>query len=150
MRDLLGLEPQGHTDPRPLVRRPDWPAGVYPLRKDFDPATLPPAPRALETFQPRPVEGEGVIEVPVGPIHAGIIEPGHFRFGGVGELVLDLEARLFYTHRGIEKHAEGRPIDDVLVRAERICGVCSVSHAVAFCQAIESLAGVTPSRRALL
>ena len=105
---MVGLEPQGHPDPRPLVRRPDWPAGVYPLRKDFDPAMLPPAPRALETFQPRPVEGEGVIEVPVGPIHAGIIEPGHFHFAAVGELVLDLEARLFYTHRGIEKLAEGR------------------------------------------
>ncbi len=147
MRDLLGLEPQGHPDPRPLVRRPDWPAGVYPLRKDFDPATLPPAPRALETFQPRPVEGEGVIEVPVGPIHAGIIEPGHFRFAAVGELVLDLEARLFYTHRGIEKLAEGRTPEQALPLAERICGACAFSHAVAFCEAIEGLAGAdVPAR----
>ncbi len=147
MRDLLGLEPQGHPDLRPLVRRPDWPAGAYPLRKDFDPATLPPAPRALETFLPRPVEGEGVIEVPVGPIHAGIIEPGHFRFAAVGELVLDLEARLFYTHRGIEKLAEGRTPEQALPLAERICGACAFSHAVAFCEAIERLAGAdVPAR----
>ncbi len=85
--DLLGVIPEGHPEPRPLVRRPDWPADVYPLRKDFDPASLPPAPRELESIEPRPVEGEGVVEVPVGPIHAGIIEPGHFHFAAIGELL---------------------------------------------------------------
>ncbi|HEY3063007.1 MAG TPA: NADH-quinone oxidoreductase subunit C [Chloroflexota bacterium] len=147
-RDLLGLEPEGHPDPRPLVRRPDWPAGVYPLRKDFDPASLPPASRTLETFEPRPVEGEGVIEVPVGPIHAGIIEPGHFRFSTVGELVLDLEARLFYAHRGIEKLAEGRTPEQALPLAERLCGACAFSHAVAYCEAIEQLADAEVPPRA--
>jgi Ni,Fe-hydrogenase III large subunit/Ni,Fe-hydrogenase III component G len=148
LADLLGVLPHGHPDPRPLVRRPDWPTDVFPLRKDFDPTALPPAPRSLESFEARPVEGEGVIEVPVGPIHAGIIEPGHFRFAAIGELVLQLEARLFYTHRGIEKLAEGRTPDQALPLAERLCGACALSHAVAFCEAIESLAGATVPPRA--
>src|SRR5439155_4476306 len=70
--------------------------------------------RQLESFVPRPVEGEGVVEVPVGPIHAGVIQPGHFHFAAIGELVLQLEARLFYTHRGIEKLAEGRTPEQAL------------------------------------
>jgi Ni,Fe-hydrogenase III large subunit/Ni,Fe-hydrogenase III component G len=140
LADLLGIQPMGHPDPRPLVRRPDWPAGVFPLRKDFDPVVFPPTPRELESFVPRPVEGDGVVEVPVGPIHAGVIEPGHFHFAAIGELVLQLEARLFYTHRGIEKLAEGRTADQALPLAERLCGACALSHATAFCQAIESLA----------
>jgi Ni,Fe-hydrogenase III large subunit/Ni,Fe-hydrogenase III component G len=146
--DLLGVIPEEHPEPRPLVRRPDWPADVYPLRKDFDPASLPPAPRGLESFEPRPVEGEGVVEVPVGPIHAGVIEPGHFHFAAIGELVLQLEARLFYTHRGIEKLAEGRTPDQALPLAERLCGACALSHAVAFCEAIEGLAAAEVPPRA--
>jgi len=146
-KDLFGVDPQGHPDPRRLVLHPDWPQGVHPLRKDFD-GSQAISRIAHDDVTMTGVHGEGVIEIPVGPIHAGIIEPGHFRFGGVGELVLDLEARLFYTHRGIEKSAEGRSVERVLALAERICAVCSLSHAVAFCQAIESLAGVRPSLRA--
>ncbi|HEX9494834.1 MAG TPA: NADH-quinone oxidoreductase subunit C, partial [Candidatus Limnocylindria bacterium] len=148
-KDLFGLDPQGHPDPRRLVLHPDWPHGVHPLRKDFAGSTR--VPRVVhDDVTMTGVHGQGVIEIPVGPVHAGIIEPGHFRFGGVGELVLDLEARLFYTHRGIEKSVEGRSVERALVLAERICGVCSVSHAVAFSQAIESLAGAQPTRRAHL
>jgi Ni,Fe-hydrogenase III large subunit/Ni,Fe-hydrogenase III component G len=148
LADLLGVIPDGHPDPRPLVRRPDWPADVYPLRKDFDAAAFPPAPRALESFEARPVLGEGVVEIPVGPIHAGIIEPGHFRFAAIGELVLQLEARLFYTHRGIEKLAEGRTPEQALPLVERLCGACAFSHAVAFCEAVEGLAGAQLPPRA--
>ncbi len=148
LRDLLGVEPEGHPDPRPLVLREDWPAGLYPLRKDFDPTRVPPAPRALEAFTPRPVEGEGVVQVPVGPIHAGVIEPGHFRFSALGETIVQLEARLFYTHRGIEKLAEGRTPEQALPLAERICGACAFSHAVAFCEAVEGLAGARVPPRA--
>ncbi len=148
LRDLLGVEPEGHPDPRPLVLREDWPAGLFPLRKDFDPALVPPAPRTLEAFTPRPVEGEGVVQVPVGPIHAGIIEPGHFRFSALGETIVHLEARFFYTHRGIEKLAEGRTPEQVLPLAERLCGACSFSHAVAFCEAVESLAAARVPARA--
>ena len=149
VKDLLGLDPRGHPDPRPLVLHDDWPPDVHPLRRDFDLRTRP--ARVPHSEGPiTGVHGEGVMEVPVGPIHAGIIEPGHFRFGGVGELVLHLEARLFYTHRGIEKAAEGRSPTEVLALAERICGACSLSHQVAYCEAIEALAGVGTSRRAQL
>jgi Ni,Fe-hydrogenase III large subunit/Ni,Fe-hydrogenase III component G len=149
VKDLLGVEPRGHPDPRRLVLHEDWPLGLHPLRKDFD------GHRAVAR-DPHPhepltgVRGDGVMEVPVGPIHAGIIEPGHFRFGGVGELVFQLEARLFYTHRGIEKAAEGASIERVLFLAERLCGACSLSNAVAYSQAIEELADRRPGMRARL
>jgi Ni,Fe-hydrogenase III large subunit/Ni,Fe-hydrogenase III component G len=149
VKDLLGVEPRGHPDPRRLVLHDDWPHGLHPLRKDFD-------GRRSVARDPHPhepltgVRGDGVMEVPVGPIHAGIIEPGHFRFGGVGELVFQLEARLFYTHRGIEKAAEGSSVERVLLLAERICGACSLSHAVAYSQAIEELAERRPGHRARL
>ncbi len=148
IQDLLGIHPEGHPDPRRLVLREDWPADSFPLRKDFDSSRVPPAPRELESFTPRPVEGEGVVSIPVGPIHAGIIEPGHFRFAAVGDTVLHLEAQLFYTHRGIEKLAEGRTPEQALPLAERICGACACSNAVAFCQAIEARAGVEIPARA--
>jgi Ni,Fe-hydrogenase III large subunit/Ni,Fe-hydrogenase III component G len=141
VRDMLGLEPVGHPDPRRLVMHDDWPDGVYPLRKDFDPAV--PVPRVEnEPYRFHTLHGEGIVEIPVGPIHAGVIEPGHFRFAAVGEAILALEPRLFYTHRGIEKLAEGKAPRHVLQIAERTCGVCSLSHAVAYCQAMEIIAGV--------
>ncbi|MBI4496900.1 MAG: NADH-quinone oxidoreductase subunit C [Chloroflexi bacterium] len=147
VHDLLGLVPDGHPDPRRLVLHDDWPQGVYPLRKDFDPATA--VPRGGGTpHRFHHLHGEGMVEIPVGPIHAGIIEPGHFRFAAVGELVLHLEARLFYTHRGIEKLAEGKRVAHGLQIAERICGVCAFSHAVSYCQAIEAIAGVAAPPRA--
>jgi Ni,Fe-hydrogenase III large subunit len=94
------------------------------------------------------VEGEGVMQVPVGPIHAGIIEPGHFRFSTVGENVLNLEAQLFYTHRGMEKISEGKSSRQGLLIAERICGVCSFSHSTAYCLAWEKLCGAKITERA--
>jgi Ni,Fe-hydrogenase III large subunit/Ni,Fe-hydrogenase III component G len=145
--DLFGVTFTGHPDPRPLVVHDGWPKGLYPLRKRFDAGQRPPVEPA-EEFPHLVVEGEGVFEVPVGPIHAGIIEPGHFRFSTVGESVLNLEARLFYTHRGLEKRIEGLALDDALAVAERMCGVCSVSHALGFCEASEQIAGLEPPRRA--
>jgi Ni,Fe-hydrogenase III large subunit len=120
---------------------------MYPLRKRFDARQRPPVEPAVE-FPHLIVEGEGVLEVPVGPIHAGIIEPGHFRFSTVGESVLNLEARLFYTHRGLEKRIEGLTAADAFLVAERVCGVCSVSHGLGFCEAAEQIAGVEVPRRA--
>jgi Ni,Fe-hydrogenase III large subunit/Ni,Fe-hydrogenase III component G len=149
VKDLLGVEPRGHPDPRRLVLHEDWPLGLHPLRKDFDGHRA--VARAPHPHEPLTgVRGDGVMEVPVGPIHAGIIEPGHFRFGGVGELVFQLEARLFYTHRGIEKAAEGASIERVLFLAERLCGACSLSNAVAYSQAVEGLADRHPGFRARL
>jgi Ni,Fe-hydrogenase III large subunit len=138
---------EGHPDPRPLVVHDGWPRGLFPLRKRFDAALRPPVEPA-EEFPHLVVEGEGVFEVPVGPIHAGIIEPGHFRFSTVGESVLNLEARLFYTHRGLEKRIEGLPLADAFHVVERICGVCSVAHGLGLCEASEQIAGVEPPPRA--
>jgi Ni,Fe-hydrogenase III large subunit/Ni,Fe-hydrogenase III component G len=147
VQDLLGVVPLGHPDPRRLVLHDDWPAGVHPLRKDFDPVV--PVPKvAGEPYRFHTLHGEGIVEIPVGPIHAGVIEPGHFRFAAVGEAILHLETRLFYTHRGIEKLAEGKSPTHVLQLAERICGACACSHAVAYCQAVELIAGVTVPPRA--
>ncbi|HEY3111463.1 MAG TPA: nickel-dependent hydrogenase large subunit, partial [Chloroflexota bacterium] len=114
---------------------------------DFDPSLAPPPPRH-DSFAARTVEGDEVVEIPVGPIHAGIIEPGHFRLSAVGETLLSLDAQLFYTHRGIEKVAEGRGPDGALAVVERTCGACAASHAVAFASACEQLAGARIPRRA--
>jgi Ni,Fe-hydrogenase III large subunit/Ni,Fe-hydrogenase III component G len=146
-QDLFGIVFAGHPDPRPLVVHDGWPKGLFPLRKSFDARQRPPVEPAAE-FPHLLVEGEGVLELPVGPIHAGIIEPGHFRFSAVGESVLNLEARLFYTHRGLEKRIEGLPIADALYVAERMCGVCSVSHGLGFCEAAEQVAGIAVPDRA--
>ena len=146
-QDLFGVVFAGHPDPRPLVVHDGWPKGVHPLRKGFDGRQRQPREQA-EEFPHLLVEGEGVLEVPVGPIHAGIIEPGHFRFSTVGESVLNLEARLFYTHRGMEKRIEGLAVVDGFHVAERMCGVCSVAHGLGFCEAAEQIAGSEVPRRA--
>ena len=149
MQDLFGIVPVGHPDPRPLVVHDGWPQGVFPLRKAFDGSRRVPVEPADE-FPHLVAEGEGVFEIPVGPIHAGIIEPGHFRFTSVGETVLHLDARLFYTHRGLEKRMEGLSPLDAFYVAERICGVCSVAHGLGYCEALEQIAGVDAPPRARL
>lgn len=145
IKDYFGLIPEGHPDTRRLCLHPDWPKRTFPMRRDFK--IDQDVPRIEGKSQFRVVEGEGVIQIPVGPIHAGIIEPGHFRFSAVGENVINLEARLFYTHRGMEKLAEGSDLDQGLLLAERICGACSFSHSTAFSMAVEKLAGVTVPAR---
>jgi len=148
-QDLLGVVAVGHPDPRPLVLHDGWPRGLHPLRKSFDGRRAVPREPA-EEFPHLVVEGEGVFEIPVGPIHAGIIEPGHFRFSSVGETVLHLEARLFYTHRGLEKRIEGLSAVDGFFVAERMCGVCSVAHGLGYCEAVEQIAGIVAPPRAQL
>jgi len=148
-QDLFGLKAVGHPDPRSLVLHPGWPKGFHPLRKDYNIA------EEREEFKRTPLvfpemHGDGMFQVPVGPIHAGIIEPGHFRFYAIGEPVLHLEAQLFYTHKGIEKLVEGRNIEEGLSIIERVCGVCALSHGLAFCEAIEKLANLELPRPVLL
>ena len=88
------------------------------------------------------VEGTGVYEIPVGPVHAGLIEPGHFRFSVVGETVLRLKARLWFVHRGLEKLFEGRPVASAVALAERVSGDTSAGHALAYALAVENALGV--------
>ncbi|MCZ7398526.1 MAG: NADH-quinone oxidoreductase subunit C [Candidatus Methanoperedens sp.] len=146
IQDMFGLVPAGHPDPRRLVHFEDWPDGVYPLRKDFDINTKP--SRVEGEYVYRRVEGEGVYEIPVGPVHAGVIEPGHFRFSVAGEPIINLEIRHFYTHKGVEKLFENISLDKAVFLAERISGDNSAAHAVAFCQAVERIAGVDIPARA--
>lgn len=149
IQDLFGIRLIGHPNPRRCALHDDWPE-VYPLRKDFDLKTkLPPFTGERHKF--REVEGEGVFQVPVGPVHAGIIEPGHFLFSVAGEPVLYLQLRLFYVHKGTEKLFESLPIPHCVRLAESISGDSSFAHATAFCHAVESAAGVQapPRGRAL-
>jgi Ni,Fe-hydrogenase III large subunit len=99
-----------------------------------------PPPQFAETDGPFPfltVQGPGVYEIPVGPVHAGLIEPGHFRFSVVGETILKLKARLWYVHKGIEKLFQNRDVHSGLPLAERISGDTAVGHALAYCRAVE-------------
>jgi len=146
IHDLFGIGAIDHPDTRPLVSHAFWPKDYFPLRKDsvvpekFDDDGTP--------FEFMPVGGEGVYEIPVGPVHAGIIEPGHFRFSVVGETVIDLKIRLYFTHKGTEKLFEGRAPADGVELAERISGDTTIGHALAYCQAVESLAGCEVPARA--
>lgn len=146
VQDLLGLVASGHSDPRRLVLHEDWPEGLFPLRKDF--GSRKKIPRVAGHYAFERVEGEGIFEVPVGPVHAGIIEPGHFRFSSAGESILKLEIRHFYTHKGTEKSGEGKSPEHLLCLAERISGDNSLAHAAACAQALENLAGIEVPGRA--
>ena len=139
MRDLYGIVPLRHPLPRRLVRHQHWPRGWYPMRSDAGPP--PPFGSTEDPYPFLKVEGDGVYEIPVGPVHAGLIEPGHFRFSVVGETILKLKARLWFVHKGIEKLAEGRSPTNALPLAERISGDTAVGHGLAFCLAVEDAHG---------
>jgi Ni,Fe-hydrogenase III large subunit/Ni,Fe-hydrogenase III component G len=143
--DLFGIPAQGHPDPRPLVRHGFWPADYFPLRRGAVPREFSDDGRAFPFTE---VGGEGVYEIPVGPVHAGIIEPGHFRFSVVGETIIDMKSRLYFTHKGTEKLFEGREPAGGVELAERISGDTSVGHSLAFCQALEAATGVEVPERA--
>ena len=146
IQDLFGIKLIGHPNPNRCVLHDDWPE-VWPLRKNFEArAKLPPFSGVRHKF--RQVEGEGVFQVPVGPVHAGIIEPGHFLFSVAGEPVLYLQLRMFYVHKGIEKLFETMPIAHGVRLAESISGDSSFAHATAFCHAVERAAGVEAPPRA--
>ena len=145
--DLFGIPAEGHPDPRPLVRHGFWPADYFPLRKDARAAAS--STDDGRAFPFTEVGGEGVYEIPVGPVHAGVIEPGHFRFSVVGETIIDMKSRLYFTHKGTEKLFEGRAPAAGVELAERISGDTTVGHSLAFCQALEAAAGVrVPGARA--
>ncbi len=121
--DRFGLRFDGHEPLRPLVDHPDEPAAW----------TVP-------------VRGPDVHDVAVGPIHAGVIESGHFRFHVVGERILALDAQLFYKHRGLERAAAGAGIGGGLALAGRACAACHVTNSVAFVHAVEAARGMRPTR----
>jgi Ni,Fe-hydrogenase III large subunit/Ni,Fe-hydrogenase III component G len=146
LRDQFGVQPLGHPLPRPLVRHPAWPETWHPMRADAPPR--PPLDPDPAPFPFLTVQGPGVYEIPVGPVHAGLIEPGHFRFSVVGETILKLKARLWYVHKGIEKLFEHRTPAAGLPLAERISGDTAVGHSLAYCRALEDAADIHPGARA--
>jgi Ni,Fe-hydrogenase III large subunit len=131
---------------RRLVRHEHWPKGSHPLKKDFRWDTV--LERGQGQYAFRQIEGEGVFEVPVGPIHAGIIEPGHFRFSVAGEPIMQLEVHHFWKHRGIEKLFERENLTDAVPLAERVSGDTTVGHSLAYCQTVETLLRIDVPRRA--
>ena len=145
IRDLYGLH--AGSDARGWLRHGAWPQEAYPLRRDLSPDARLPAGDARYAFVR--VEGDGVHEIAVGPVHAGIIEPGHFRFSIVGERVLRLEERLGYTHKGIEKRFESLSLAEGSRLAGRVSGDSTVGFAWAYAMAAEDAAGCTVPRRAL-
>jgi Ni,Fe-hydrogenase III large subunit/Ni,Fe-hydrogenase III component G len=151
-QDMFGINFVGHPDNRRWTRHKAWAKHSYPLRKDF-PVQGEPEPITPPDMDYPFVKayGAGVYEIPVGPVHAGIIEPGHFRFQAVGELILNLEERLGYVHKGIEKIAEGRTPESLARLAGRVTGDTTVGHCWAACRAMEQAAGVEiPPRAALI
>jgi len=144
--DLTGV-PSDDPDRRPWLRHAAWPADRHPLRDTLP--SLAGAPAEADDYAFVRVEGDGVHEIPVGPVHAGIIEPGHFRFSIVGEKVLKLEERLGYVHKGIEQRFTELPLLDGHRLAARVSGDSAVAYAWAYCQALEGLSGATVPARAL-
>jgi Ni,Fe-hydrogenase III large subunit/Ni,Fe-hydrogenase III component G len=151
--DLFGLLPVGHPDPRRLVFHESFPANSHPLRKDWSISDTEKQEwgegRAIKVPHPfLDVTGEGIVQIPVGPVHAGIIEPGHFRFSAIGETIFFLEPRLFYTHKGTEKQFEKFDFADGVRLAERVSGTSSFAHGAAYCMAVERMMGIEITEKA--
>ncbi len=139
--DLFGLRAVGAPDPRPWLDHGKW--GLRHPLGAAGPGDAAPAPYAF-----LPVEGEGLHQVAVGPIHAGIIEPGHFRFTVSGETVVRVEQRLGYAHKGTEGLMAGRNLTDAGRLAGRVSGDSTVAYALAFARAAESALGLEVPLRA--
>lgn len=137
IQDMFGIQFAAIPDGRKLVHHGNFPLNTYPLKREFAVSTrLPMEKHQQELIS---ISGTGVFEVPVGPVHAGIIEPGHFRFSVAGEPIINLEGKLFYVHKGIEKLSENQDYLKVLLLSERISGDETFSNSLAFCQAIEKI-----------
>jgi Ni,Fe-hydrogenase III large subunit/Ni,Fe-hydrogenase III component G len=145
--DLLGIRPSADADGRKWLRHGAWSEDVFPLRKDFDASGRP--TRDEDDYPFVPVAGEGVHEIPVGPVHAGTIESGHFRFSIVGEEILRLEEQLGYKHKGIEKRFEAMSLEEAAKLAGRVSGDSTVAFAWAYAMALEGATATAPPVRSL-
>lgn len=144
IRDLFGYEPVDAPDLRPWLDHGAWTASA-PLG-----AAGPAVPRDPADYQVLPVRGEGLHQIPVGPVHAGIIEPGHFRFTANGETVVRLEERLGYVHKGIDGLLTDAPLDRAAKVVARVSGDSTVASSFAFARAVEAALGVVPPPRAVV
>ena len=141
IRDLFGLEPVGAPDDRPWLDHGRWPAR-HPQGKQRETLGLG------EAYDFLTAEGEGLHQIPVGPVHAGIIEPGHFRFTANGETVVRLEERLGYTHKGTESLMAGASLETAARLAGRVSGDSTVAYAIAYARAVEAALGLEVPARA--
>jgi Ni,Fe-hydrogenase III large subunit/Ni,Fe-hydrogenase III component G len=151
--DGYGITFAGSFDERRLFLHETYPEDFHPLLKTFQNKEIETNKETnpSQAYEFKKIAGEGVYEIPVGPVHAGIIEPGHFRFSVIGETIYNLEIRMFYKHRGIEKLAEGKKPNDVVKIAESISGDETVANSVAYCTAIEKISEIdVPQRGACL
>ena len=148
VRDGFGIEFAGAFDTRRLFLHECYPEGFHPLQKAFKNGPISPAETPRTEYRFRQVKGEGVYQIPVGPVHAGIIEPGHFRFSVIGEPIFSLEIRLFYKHRGIEKLAEGKNPLECVALAEAVSGDESMANATGFCMAVERICRINVPEKA--
>ncbi len=146
LADLSGLHSTA-ADTRPWLRHSAWPSSYRPLIDP--PSPEPSAVPAIDTYEFVRVEGDGVHEIAVGPVHAGTIEPGHFRFSVVGEKVLRLEERLGYAHKGIELRFTQLPILEGHRLAARVSGDSAVAFSWAYCQALEGISDAEIPPRAV-
>ena len=142
VQDLFGLEPEGAGDTRAWLDHGKWPMR-RPLGRPQSASSKP------EPYPFLASEGESLHQIPVGPVHAGIIEPGHFRFTANGETIVRLEARLGYVHKGIESLMAGQPVERAAVLAGRVSGDSTVAYALAFARAIEAAQESSVPARAL-
>jgi len=152
LQDMFGIRVEGLADTRQWLKHEHWPDATYPMRTDFSADSRMTPIKDVRTDKEYAfiqAEGDGVYEYPVGPVHAGIIEPGHFRFHAVGELILNMEERLGYVHKGIEKRFEGLSAAAGAKLAGRISGDSTVAHAWAFAQACENAAYLDVPARAV-
>ncbi|OAN55214.1 hydrogenase expression protein HypE [Paramagnetospirillum marisnigri] len=140
--DLWGLAPMGLEDRRPWLDHGRWPS-----RKPLASQPQPAAERPL-TYDFLAAEGEGLHQIPVGPVHAGVIEPGHFRFHCQGEAVVRLEQRLGYVHKGIDGLLTERSVEDAARVAARVSGDATVAYSLAFARAVEAALGCEVPPRA--
>ena len=146
LRDMIGVVPEGHPDPRRLVLADDWPEDLYPLRWDVEHGIKPP-PSDCQVPREPPPEGSSV--VPLGPYFPSLEEPAYFRLFVEGEEVVGADYRGFYNHRGIEKMGcSVLTYNQIPFIAERICGICGCVHSTAYCQAVEKAAGIEIPERA--
>jgi Ni,Fe-hydrogenase III large subunit len=140
--DLFGIEFVGLPDPRPWLDHGRW-----PLHRPL--AESPRLGAALAPYRFLEADGPSLHQIPVGPVHAGIIEPGHFRFTASGETIARLEERLGYTHKGIEKLLCDKPLDDAARLAARVSGDSTVAYSFVFARAVEAALEFAPPLRAV-
>ncbi len=150
--DLLGVIFINHPTPRRLLLPEDWPENLFPLRKDADLTVIERVPSEEPVFskieKKKNSKNEVLVKVFFGPQHPAMIEPERFSLKVDGEIVVDIEPRIGYVHRGIEKAAEQRTYLQDIYLVERVCGICNAAHAACFCQTVESLLDVDVPERA--